>query len=226
MTTIVINIHTDVEQFITGTTEFAKLIYKVSMPSLDTFKYETTVQITEDFEEVDFEATPFPIFARIERSYESPLEYYYNTAAADVISQLETAYPGVTFTLGNRVHATQRVQQIIDDAYQVGDSANDAVLALQSSVNDAINGLNVALADHALENVNSLDAIDAAMAGKSNTGHGHSISDITGLEEGLDGKHPLITPGSAIADATNSTDVVARFNEVVAQLRAQGLTSV
>jgi hypothetical protein len=58
-----------------------------------------------------------------------------------------------------------------------------------------------------LEGVSVVDVagLEAALAGKANTSHGHAITDVTNLQSALDGK-AAVTHGHAISDVTNLQD--------------------
>lgn len=215
---IKLNILTEVHQRIVGTTEFADIVYSCSMPDLgEEYSVTKTVQITEDFGEVDFEATPYPIFARIDRSYESPIEYYYSSAAPDILDYFETTYPGVDFEIHNRVNCPQRIQQTIDEAYGIGASAYDQAIATNSASISGFSAINEALAEHASDpgahiEITSpiMDAVDDKV--DKITGKGLSTEDYTTAEKSK-------LSGVAAGATVNSTDatLLARANHTGSQ---------
>lgn len=47
--------------------------------------------------------------------------------------------------------------------------------------------------------------VDSALGGKANVSHTHAITDVTGLQSGLDGKQPIITGGATTITNSNLT---------------------
>jgi len=186
------------DRYFVSDEEFIDLNYS---GSYDTMRDEKTVvhtiRMTEDSGEVDHEATP-PVFERVDESFEGPIDVFYNAAAAEILDYFETTYPGIDFYLGARVRAPQLIQNQIDEIAGSVSVINSSINALQSSITGAVNGAYVAISDHASDPL----------------AHGDQFA----------AKQDLITPGAPIANATNSTDVISRFNELLAQMRTQGLT--
>ena len=99
-------------------------------------------------------------------------------------------------------------------------SAVAAVVDAAPAALDTLNELAAALGDDA----NFASTVTTAIAGKADAAHSHAISDVTGLQDSLDGKSPAYDQSLNTTDSVDFADVQANFLEAYGGTDAPGVS--